>query len=159
MIRAAGFVIALLLLVPIPRSRAENPALKIHDIEVRLFYHHSGTFSEDISAAREHPFILWNTLIGAGDAEEPSTAVLATVIVEGPAGSFEPDRILEFETLEASGKRFYSSSSRLGVFSSSGLHHSGFWLAEVTCKDLRLKARIRGAPGETVESVTFHCGE
>jgi len=159
MMRATGCVITLLLLVPVLRARAENPALKIRDIEVRLFYHHSGTLSEDISAEREYPFILWNTLIGAGDAKEPSTAVLATVIVEGPAGSFEPDRILEFEALEASGKPFYSSSSALGVFGPSGLHHTGFWLADVTCKDLRLKAHILGATGETAEVVTFHCGE
>ena len=159
MIRATGFAIALLLLALVPQAWAEQSTVRIRDIEVRLFYHHSGRFSEDISAEREYPFILWNTLIGAGDAKEPSTALLATVVVEGPAGSFEPDRVLEFEAVEAGGKPFYSRSSHLGVFSQSGLHHTGFWLDDITCKDIRLKARIVGEPGETVESVTFRCGE
>lgn len=159
MLRATRFGIALLLLALVPEARADETALRIRDIEVRLFYHYTGTLSGDISAKREHPFILWNTLIGAGDAKEPSTALLATVVVEGPAGSFERDRLLEFEAVEASGKQFYSGSSQLGVFGQNGLHHSGFWLADVSCKDLRLKARLVGAPGEAVETVTFHCGE
>jgi len=154
-----GCVLALLLLVPARPAQSDSPALKIRDIEVRLFYDHSGTFSEDITARREYPFILWNTLIGAGDAKEPSTSVLATVIVEGPAGSFEPDRTLEFEALEANGKSLFSSSSTLGVFSPGGLHYTGFWLAGVACKDLRLKARVRGTSSDTAESVTFNCGE
>jgi hypothetical protein len=156
MLRGTGFAVAVLVALAV-RAWAEDSPPRVRDIEVRLFYHHSGTLSEDITAKREYPFLLWNTLIGAGDAKEPSTALLADVLVEGPAGSFEPDRVLEFEAVEANGKPFYASSSRLGVFSQNGLHHTGFWLADVSCKNLRLKARIAG--GEVVETVTFNCGE
>jgi len=58
--------------------RSQEPAVQIADIEVRLFYHDSGTFSRDITMADRPDFGFWNTLIGKGDAKEPSSAVLAT---------------------------------------------------------------------------------
>ena len=152
--------IGLLLLVPLAASGPPKAdALRIRDLEVRLFYHHSGSFSGDITAEHEHPFVLWNTLIGEGDAKEPSTSLLATVVVEGPASSFRAERVIEFEAVEASGDPLYSASSRVGVLGPNGLHHTGFWLAEVSCKDIRLKARVRGTSTEIEESITFDCGE
>ena len=156
MVRRIAFA-AVLLLAAVPYASASE--LAVRDIQVRLFYHHSGSLSEDVTSEREYPFILWNTSIGAGDAAEPSTAVLVTVVVSGPPGSFEPNRILEFDVEADASKPFYSSLAHLGVFGADGFYHSGFWLNGVTCKSLKLRARMRGETEYTEKNIVFRCGE
>jgi hypothetical protein len=86
--------------------------VQIADIEVRLFYHGSGTFSRDITMTDRPEFTLWNTLIGKGDAQEPSSAVLATVVLLGPAGATMEGVSLRFEVRDRDGSSHYAGSSK-----------------------------------------------
>jgi len=78
-----------------PDSSHQRSQLRIRHIEAHLIFE-DGQLSEDIIGP--HPWVLWNTIIGEGDATDrqtgvhhPSEATLARVVVNGPPNSTQPD--------------------------------------------------------------------
>jgi len=129
--------------------------LQVDRIDVRLFYHHSGTFSEPIDKRTA----LWNTIIGAGDAKEPSSSLFVDVIVKGAPGSYKPKTVLRLTTTnEQTGKVIAKQIKEVGVLSAEGEYHLGFWLADTGCDPLRLVAGFRDGNQHKV-FVPFKCGE
>lgn len=55
---------------------------RVADIEVRLLYEATGRLSADISDNPE--FTAFNTIIGAGSAEENANDILVTAVIVGP---------------------------------------------------------------------------
>ena len=135
-------------------AQASGPA-QVDRIDVRLYYHHSGKLSEPID---DHSS-LWNTIIGAGDAKEPSTSVLVDVIVKSTPDSFRPKTVVRLTvTSERSGKVISQQTKNVGVYSAEGKYHVGFWLPNTGCDPLRLVARVQGGKDGAVH-IPFKCGE
>jgi hypothetical protein len=131
------------------------PPLQVDRIDARLFYHHSGTVSEPISERTA----LWNTIIGAGDAKEPSTSLLVDVIVKGVPGSYKPKVMVRLTTTsEQTGKVVSQQTKEVGVLSAEGEYHVGFWLTNTGCEPLHLTARLPGGNERKVH-IPFKCGE
>ena len=131
-------------------------ALAVRTIEARLFFAHSGSFSEPLSENQP----LWNVVIGESGASEPSTATLVKVLVAGPPRAFDRNArvVLQIDgpTPKATRSR---QSKRLGVFDESGRQYVAFWLADTGCEPLRLSASLSGSKEAVVRTLQFACGE
>jgi hypothetical protein len=126
---------------------------QVDRIDVRLFLHHSGTFSAPLDEKAE----LWNTIIGEGMSREPSSSLLADVIMKGTPGAL--GTTVQFKATSArSGKLLAQQTKRIGVYNDDGKYHVGFWLLDTGCEPLRLVARARGSK-DVVTQVPFECGE
>lgn len=127
---------------------------EVNRIDVRLFLNHSGTLSAPLDDRAE----LWNTIIGAGGAGEPSTSTLVDVVVSSKPGSFEKNGYVTLVAADAKSEKVISKmKERLGVFGSDGKFHAPFLLKDTGCVPLRLTASI-GGQSKTV-TVPFRCGE
>lgn len=134
---------------------AADMPLKIADIKIRLFFHHSGTFSDKITGKEE----LWNTSIGEGWAREPSTAILVDITVKG-LEKFDDPEIVELTVKNAESKKIISTQSQpVGVMSKSGQYHVPFWLTDTGCEPLQLIAAIQGTSEKREAVIPFACGE
>lgn len=77
-----NLLLALFLLasLPIGASAAQKePKVTIEAIRIQLFYENTGKLSDNLSPPAK--FSGWNTIIGEGDAKEPATDILASVIL------------------------------------------------------------------------------
>jgi len=136
---------------------AGESAIALSAIHARLFYHHSGSFSDDITTGK---IGLWNTVIDGGDAREPSSSVLVDVVVTGRPGTFDPNWLVRLSVVESdSSAVVLKQEKHLGVLSPQGSYHCGFWLAEVGCEALTLTATIAGSSAEQRATIPFRCGE
>jgi hypothetical protein len=140
---------------------ARKPAVapyRLSGMKTMLFYEHTGTFSGDLLT--QPGIALWNTIIGEGDAKEPSHSVLVVVQVSGEAGSSEDARRVELTASEGS-KVILRQAQELGVLSARGRTHVGFWLYDVGCERVRLRARLVGQAQESPRTaeIPFECGE
>ena len=130
-------------------------SLEIRTIEVRLFRHHTGTLSEPLTGKEA----LWNTIIGEGSAGEPSSSLLIDIVVAGAPGTYE-NRAVELVVKNAkSGKILGEQRKSIGVLSSAGVYHTGFWLPETGCEALSVIAHIKGASSSKETRILFACGE
>lgn len=133
---------------------AEMP-LKIADIKVRLFFHHSGTFSDKLTGKEQ----LWNTMIGEGWAREPSTATLVDITVKG-SEKFDDQEFVELTVKNADSKKIISTQSQpVGVPSKSANYHVPFWLNDTGCEPLQLIASIKETLEKREAIIPFACGE
>lgn len=134
---------------------AADMPLKIADIKVRLFFHHSGTFSEKLTGKEQ----LWNTMIGEGWAREPSTAALVDITVKG-LEKFDNPEIIELTVKNADSKKIIATHSQpVGMMSKSGNYHAPFWLNDTGCQPLQLIAAIQGTSEKREAIIPFACGE
>ena len=133
---------------------AATNSLRIRDVEARLYYHDTGTLSEPVTPQTA----LWNTIIGEGDAQEPSTSTLVDVIVEGEAGTFEVGSRVQLIVKNSSTDEVIAELGKdVGVLSDAGLSHIAFWLPNTGCEPLRIIAST-GATSMEIH-VPFECGE
>jgi hypothetical protein len=128
-------------------------------IHAYLYYQSSGSFDErDITSGK---LALRNVLIGAGDSLAPSGAILISVDVEGP--TFAKTNLPALEvTTTTNGKRLSVTRVPLGDFFSESARISvPILVYGVFCSELRIVARVQGAPKENSRSVLvpFQCGE
>jgi len=130
-------------------------AAAIEAIEVRLFLGHSGELSEPVAEGA----LLWNTIIGGGDAREPSTSTLVKISVTGAPKSYDARAkvLLTVENRRTKTRRVLSKS--LGTFNLEGRQFVAFWLAETGCEELQLEAAATGSNAKVKRSIPFRCGE
>jgi hypothetical protein len=129
---------------------------EIDRLDVRLYLNHSGTLSAPLDDRAE----LWNTIIGAGSAGEPSTSTLVVVVVSSKRGSFVKNGVVTLVVANArSGKVMSRMTGRLGVFSSDGKFHAPFLLKDTGCVRLRLTAKTNNSGESKTVTVPFQCGE
>ncbi|MCW5664642.1 MAG: hypothetical protein KIT35_12475 [Piscinibacter sp.] len=125
------------------------------EIEVRLFYAQSGTFSEPISEGAE----LWNVIAGEQGLREPSTSTFVRVRVsESGAGSRNAGRVVLTVTDQHTKKRSILTK-HLGAFGPNGVQYVGFWLPNTGCASLRIEAAIAGTASAVARNIPFRCGE
>lgn len=154
MIRLIASILLLLVAQGVVAAQDGQPN-HIEQIDIRLYYHHSGKLSAPINDR----IALWNVIIGEGGAEEPSTSTLLNVVVKGVPGAYKSKLKVYLDVTEArSGKSISRQSKDIGVFSPDGKYHVGFWLPNTGCEPLRVVARIQGGK-QSVVQVPFKCGE
>lgn len=154
-----------------PAKAPAKAGFSIERIEPRLYFHGTGKFSKVIDAKTA----LHNTIIGEGDAGEPSVATFVTVVVSGT----EPENAMAHVLLEVNeldkGKKKSVLKQRAPIgFLGEGKKQSlvGFWLYDTGCGTLELNARVgverfkepRGLlPAEygkpVTQTIKFQCGE
>jgi hypothetical protein len=130
--------------------------LSIERVQARLFYAHTGTLSQPIDSK----FALWNTIIGEGDAQEPSDQTLIEVIIQGTPGSYVPKARVDLTVTNSdTGKLIVRKSSEVGVLSKLGKFHVAFWLAGTGCQPLAIKATLHGTTTSSLTKIPFACGD
>lgn len=139
-------------------SKAAPPevALLPLRIEARLFYHHSGTFSDLIDGTT----VLRNVTTGDGAALEPATVLGLDVVVSGPENANAAKRQVSIEVAHArTGKKISQQSGEVGVLSAAGIFHVPFLLQGVGCEPLSITARVTGSTVTRSLAIPFQCGE
>ena len=138
-------------------AQASKASPKITAIRAQLFYDTTGKFSTDILAAKD--FALWNTIIGEGSAESPSTSTLVTIEISGTdnAGTSK----LELTATGDKGKVLLKKIVGLDLLERTKFYVP-FWFYNTGCEKIKLSARlfirnIAGAP--VVKTIPFACGE
>jgi hypothetical protein len=122
-----------------------------------LFYEHSGTWSRDICG--QDPFILWNVLIGGGDAKEPSNSLLIEAVFTGSSGSYRPTRNIAIRaTMTKNNRRVVDEKAQTGVFSPSGEWRFIALARGPFCEPLRVDVLVDGKVEKTAV-LNFQCGE
>jgi hypothetical protein len=145
-----------LLALPLSDVAVAGSPLEVRSVEARLFRHHTGSLSEPLTAKEA----LWNTIIGEGSAGEPSSSLLIDVIVAGTPGTFEESWLVELVVKNAKTAAVLSKQRKsVGVLSTTGVYHTGFWLPETGCEPLTVTARIRGGINSKEIKIPFACGE
>jgi hypothetical protein len=142
------------------RPASSTPPYKITAIKAMLFYDGKGTFSRDVLAKPD--FTFWNTIIGEGDAEGPSTSTLVLVEVTGKPSPDEPSPSRKVEiTAVASRKFLLKRTTDIGLFGDGGKFYAAFWLYDTGCKPVKISARIiaQAQPSSMSKTIPFACGE
>ena len=137
---------------------AQTPP-KIAAIRAQLYYDTTGKFSQDILSAKD--FALWNTVIGEGSAEAPSTSTFVTIEITGknvPIGS------LKVEIIATGNKNRLIQRKLIDVelFDERTKFFAPFWLHDTGCQPIRIVTRLigKGAPaGVVTKAIPFACGE
>ena len=145
-----------LLALALSEAAVATSHLEVRSVDVRLFRHHTGSLSEPLTGKET----LWNTIIGEGSAGEPSSSLLVDVVVAGAPGAFEKSWLIELVVKNAkSGAVLSKQRKSVGVLSSTGVYHTGFWLPETGCEPLNVTARIKGGSSSKEIGIPFACGE
>jgi hypothetical protein len=130
--------------------------LEIESVNARLFLGHTGSLSAPLTAKDA----LWNTIVGEGNAREPSQSTLIDVMVKGAPGEFDPNWMIDLVvTNSRTGVVLSKLAQRAGVLSVNGEFHVAFWLAETGCVPLHIMATIRKTSQSKETNVGFACGE
>lgn len=144
----------------IPASVAD---IEMSDVQARLFYSETGRFSDDI-LARKKAFTFWNTIIGAGDAEENADDLLVSVSLSaGKFGTPEDneqniDGPLTIKATDARGKVLGSRTFKNMLTGVGGSTTLPLWLNDVTCAGrVTVEARFAGKTKTAV--LEMDCGE
>lgn len=165
--------LCLLLIISLSSNLAINaqtrtPPYKITAIKAMLYYEGNGTFSRDVLAKPD--FALWNTIIGEGMAEAPSSTTMVLVEVTGKPNSDEPLRKVEFiasyqyyrrpVTRKVAVNRIVEIGS-IGSFDKPDKSYIAFWLNNTGCDPVKITARIIGQsqPSTMSKVIPFECGE
>ncbi len=125
-------------------------------IEARLFYHHSGTFSDLIDGTA----VLRNVTTADSAALEPATVLGLDVVVSGPENANAAKRQVTIEVVHTrTGKKISQQSGEVGVLSAAGIYHVPFLLQGVGCEPLSITAQVTGSTVTRSLAIPFQCGE
>ena len=134
--------------------------IDIANIEAHLVYQFGDTSANIIGP---HPWVLWNTIIGEGDAKRPSHATLVVVVVRGRTRAIPRTKVRLSISGRLPGRD--SMEAALVPFDSSGVQRVPFHLAHTGCDSLHLTARLvpssraRASVSPRSADIAFHCGE
>jgi hypothetical protein len=133
-------------------------------IRAQLWYPNTGRLSKDILSDKN--FVLWNTIIGEGDAEEPSLHTLVTVEIIGRPGEDTAEREVEIvcELTKPFGKRPRLLAKRIEA--PQNLGKTGRWLIPVWIADhpvvpVKITATLKGQgkPIRKIATINYAGGE
>lgn len=137
-----------------PVSAQGNASLG--EIRAFLFYKESGRLSENL-LGREPEFVGWNTIIGAGEAEEPADDLLVVATVVASEETFD-DHKLELWVTDGDGKVVAQRVVHGVLVTAKGEASNALWLSDVGCSGvLLLHARFRGEKRDG--RIVLECGE
>jgi len=143
---------------PPAAARAAPPEIALLPlrIEARLFYHHTGTFSDLIDGTT----VLRHVTTGEGAALEPATVLGLDVVFSGPEGANAAKRQVTIEVVHArTGRKISQLSGEVGVLSAAGIFHVPYLLQGVGCEPLSITARVTGSTVTRSLAIPFQCGE
>lgn len=133
-------------------------------IRAQLWYPNTGRLSKDILADKK--FVLWNTIIGEGSAEEQSLHTLVTVEIIGRPGDDATDREVEVVCELTKGQRSRSKVLAKRVEAPQNMGKTGRWLIPVWITDhpnvpMKVTATLKGqgAPIKKTATVNYNGGE
>jgi len=137
---------------------------KIAEIRAHLVYEENGELSRDVLKG---DFILWNALIGEGDAAGHSSSTLVYVVISNDGKESETIPVLQFSAVSEDGKRVNYKKTFEYIFPTEGaskvfvpllLHDTG-------CQKITLTAKLveKNVPTKIYQTITkkipFACGE
>jgi hypothetical protein len=138
----------------IAASHSSVLAGDVADIHAYLFYEHTGTWSKDIIGTEA--FVLWNTLIGGGDVQEPANSFLVDIEFHR-SKDVKADYFLVV-TERDSGKTIYTEKFKLGLFGDKNVWHKAAFIRDHVCAPLRVTVRSKEQSLRS-EEINFRCGE
>ena len=142
-------------------NSGDDPKPTVGAIRAHLYYQGSGTC--DARNILDPGFVLWNVVIGGGDAAEASDSVLAVVEIRISKGRQCEGCSLEFlATTEE--RTLEKATVPLRVEGASGVSlWSPFLIRGVGCELVDLRARVVGSDGVMQPwksaRIPFKCGE
>lgn len=156
---AKGLLAASLLcsLLPAHGLAQATAAPRIEAIHARLYYEGSRSFSDDLTPR----MALWNTIIGEGDASEPSNSTLVTVEVSGrhlPIGGIS----VVITARGADNRLVAQREESVFIYNERTRFHAPLWIYDTGCEEITISARLVGDgvdPSVKTQTIPFHCGE
>ncbi len=139
---------------PLPRQSARS--IELVGIQAKLYYPATATFSRNILA--EPRFALWNTIIGAGDAESPSNATLVLVDLRGAPGTYGERTTVRLRAVAGS-RVLVNRAAQLSEFGPDGRQAVGFWIYGTGCEAVDLTATLSLRSDSVRARIPFECGE
>jgi hypothetical protein len=141
----------------------EGGKYSVDAIHAHLYYHATGKINPtDLLDGRSHA--LWNTIIGEGEAREPSAAIMVLVDITGP-GFLRCEGKLRL-TATDSQKTLLDQTLELGLwFNERGKVTLPFFACGTGCEEVTIIATLEGLPASKVDTETltkiipFECGE
>ncbi len=126
----------------------------IDKVEAKLFYQGSGTLSVNVATGSN--VALWNTMIGAGDVEEPASDTLAIVTIAADPDSYI-ETPLTIEVTDNEGKVLVTRTITGLLVGESGKVSRAVFVQDSTCTPLTITATFGTSTSST--AVHFACGE
>jgi hypothetical protein len=143
-------------LVMVALSATAATPLHIESIQARLYFNHTGTFSDPLSAKD----VLRNVIIGTPDFPSPSSSTLVNVLLRGDSGDFRPGRVVILTVTASSSRKIIAILKQdVGVLGAEGQYHAAFWLPTTGCTPLLLDARLAGTKERRDAEIPFRCAE
>jgi len=142
----------------------EGGNYSVAGIHAHLYYHATGkTNPSDLLDGRSHD--LWNTIIGAGEAREPSAAIMVLVDLTGRWIAVREGRLRL--TVTDRNKTLLDQTLELGLWFNerSQVVTLPFFICGTGCEEIEITAKLEGLPASKVETGTltktipFECGE
>ena len=131
------------------------PQIRLDSLRVQLLYETSGTLSPNI--APPATFTLFNSTIGEGDAREPASDVLISVVVTSSAAQANLTRPVAL-TVRGRGGRVLARRSFDGVFVTSRRAVRSLLAQDITCAGPVTIEATYGTQRKTA-TLNFLCGE
>jgi hypothetical protein len=137
---------------------------KISDVKAFLIYEENGQMSKNIF---EGEFVLWNAIIGEGDAEGHSSSTMVQVVVSTDGKSNKTNPVLQFSAVSIDKKRvnynktieyFFPTEGASKVFVPFLLHDTGCQKISMTMK-LVEKSKPTIVYQTLKKDIPFNCGE
>jgi hypothetical protein len=137
---------------------------KISDVKAFLIYEENGQMSKNIF---EGEFVLWNAIIGEGDAEGHSSSTMVQVVVSTDGKSNKTNPVLQFSAVSTDKKRvnynktieyFFPTEGASKVFVPFLLHDTGCQQISMTMK-LVEKSKPTIVYQTLKKDIPFNCGE
>lgn len=146
---AAALFLALL---AAPAAAADR--ITVEAIQARLLYEGTGVLSQNIAPPAK--FYGFNTVVGEGDAKEPASDVLITVVLAA-SGEANGDGDLVVTAKGAKGRTIASRTFAKPYIGNKGKAHLSMIAPNATCDELVVTATYGKSRKST--RIEFHCGE
>jgi hypothetical protein len=139
-------------------AQSKSAPYYISKINAYLVYNQSGKMSENL--IDNESFILWNTVIGEGNAAEPSTQTLVIVEISGNPKEYT-QRDVRLTVMNGS-EVFFKQSVDFVILDENSKYYAAFLLYNTGCSELKLTAEILNktlVESKLIKTIPFHCGE
>ena len=163
--RLIGFLGIMLLLgmIALSAPNQEGGKYSVAAIHAHLYYHATGkTNPTDLLDGRSHA--LWNTIIGEGEAREPSAAIMVLVDLTGRWFAEREGRLRL--TVTDRKKTLLDQTLELDLwFTERGKVTLPFFVCGTGCEHIEITATLEDLPASQVDTRTvtktipFECGE
>jgi hypothetical protein len=137
---------------------------KISEVKAYLIYEENGLMSKNIL---DTDFVLWNVIIGEGDAEGHSSATMVHVVISKPSADLKTDPVLQFSAVSSGVKGIKYNKTIEYQFPTEGASKTfvPFLLHDTGCQKVTMTMKLVERKKPTVvyqtlkKEIPFNCGE